>query len=83
VTVRITVRLFASLREKVGHEERGLELPASATAGDAWAVLVQQYPSLGEGGHRVLMALNRRYVGSDAALSEGDELALFPPVSGG
>jgi molybdopterin synthase catalytic subunit/molybdopterin converting factor small subunit len=76
--VWVTVRLFAGLRERAGAAERKLDLPEGATAGDAWAAL-----DLGDEPAGLLYAANRRYVDRGEALSDGDELALIPPVSGG
>jgi molybdopterin converting factor subunit 1 len=76
--MRVTVRLFAGLRERGGVAERELELPDDAQVADAWAEL-----DLGEEPAGLLYAVNRRYVDREHVLGEGDELALIPPVSGG
>jgi molybdopterin synthase catalytic subunit len=76
--VRVTVRLFAGLRERGGVAERELELPADAQVADAWAEL-----GLGDEPAGLLYAVNRRYVDREHVLDDGDELALIPPVSGG
>ena len=81
--MRITVRLFASLREKAGQDVLSLNLDEGATVADAWAQLCTRNETLAACRSHSLIALNRRYVQMNAALSEGDELALFPPVSGG
>ena len=81
--MRVTVRLFASLREKAGQEIVYLDLPEGARVADAWANLCLYEQELQACRDRVLIALNRRYVDADQVLSDGDELALFPPVSGG
>ena len=74
----VSVRLFAALREQAGVRERELDLPAGATVADVWARL-----ELGEEPAGLLYALNREYVQRAAALADGDEVALIPPVSGG
>jgi molybdopterin converting factor subunit 1 len=76
--VRVTVRLFAGLRERAEAAERELELPEGGRVGDVWAEL-----ELGDEPPGLLFAVNRRYVDDDHSLSEGDEVALIPPVSGG
>lgn len=73
------MRFFAALRERVGASERELELTAGARAGDVWAAV----PELGAAPPGILYALNQEYVGAEAELADGDELALIPPVSGG
>jgi MoaE-MoaD fusion protein len=74
--MRVTVKVFAGLRERAGWAER--ELEDVARVGDVWAAL-----DLGEEPAGLLYAVNRDYAGADRALSEGDEVALIPPVSGG
>jgi MoaE-MoaD fusion protein len=76
--VQITVRLFAGLRELVGTGRRELELPHSASVGDVWPAL-----ELGAEPAGLLYAVNRAYAEQETELSEGDEVALIPPVSGG
>jgi MoaE-MoaD fusion protein len=74
--MRVTVKVFAGLRERAGWAER--ELEGVARVGDVWAAL-----DLGEEPAGLLYAVNRDYADADRALSEGDEVALIPPVSGG
>jgi molybdopterin synthase catalytic subunit/molybdopterin converting factor small subunit len=76
--VRITVKLFAGLRERAGESERDLELDAGARVGDVWSPL-----GLGEEPEGLLYAVNKEYAPPDRRLSDGDEVALIPPVSGG
>ena len=72
----ITVRLFAGLRERAGVSR--VELDGVDRVGDVWARL-----DLGDEPGGLLYALNRDYVDRDAAVRDGDEIALIPPVSGG
>jgi MoaE-MoaD fusion protein len=81
--MRVKVRLFASLREAAGRDVVELELAEGATVADAWIGLCTLDEAFGACRHRVLIARNRRYVRADAPLADGDELALFPPLSGG
>ena len=76
--VRISVALFAVLRERAGAREIELDLPDSARASDALAALAGLV-----GDCPVVLAVNRNYADGDTVLSEGDEIALIPPVSGG
>jgi molybdopterin synthase catalytic subunit/molybdopterin converting factor small subunit len=76
--VRIVVKLFAGLRERAGAGERQLELPEGARVADVWTPL-----GLGEEPEGLLYAVNREYAPAERRLSEGDEVALIPPVSGG
>lgn len=81
--MRISVRLFAILKDAAGAGELTLELPAGATAESARQALREQRPALAGHLSRVALAVNRAYVKGDAPLHDGDELALIPPVSGG
>lgn len=81
--MNISVRLFASMREAAGESLIRLELESGARVADAWEALSAQVPGLEKYRGRALAAVNRRYVSTDEQLAEGDELALFPPVSGG
>jgi molybdopterin converting factor subunit 1 len=76
--VRVTVRLFAGLRERAGTGRRELELPAGATVGDVYAAL-----ALGDEPTGLSYAVNQEYAERSAPLSDGDEVALLSPVSGG
>jgi MoaE-MoaD fusion protein len=75
-SVRVTVRLFAGLRERAGTAR--LEIDGVTRVGDVWAKL-----GLGDEPGGLLYAVNREYAGPDDALHDGDEVALIPPVSGG
>jgi molybdopterin synthase catalytic subunit/molybdopterin converting factor small subunit len=77
--VRVTVRLFAGLRELAGTGRRELELADGAVVGDVWAAL--GLPGAEPGG--LLYAVNREYAEAGRALADGDEVGLIPPVSGG
>ena len=80
--MRVTVRLFASLRERLGRVSLEHELAAGATTGDLLRDLRAEFPAL-DGAGRVAIAVNSEYTTVDHALREGDEVALIPPVSGG
>jgi MoaE-MoaD fusion protein len=71
----VHVKLFAGLRERAGWSTREVE---AATVGDVWPEL-----GLGEEPAGLLYAVNREYAERDRELSDGDEVALIPPVSGG
>ena len=72
----MTVKLFAGLRERAGWSSR--ELDGVATVSDVWAAL-----DLGEEPLGLLYAVNKAFAEPDMTLSDGDEVALIPPVSGG
>jgi molybdopterin synthase catalytic subunit len=76
--VKVTVRLFAMLRQRAGSDRLELDLPDDARVRDALAAVEHL-----AGGLTLVMAVNREYAATDQRLHAGDELALIPPVSGG
>ena len=78
--MRVVVRLFAGLRERAGTGEQHVELAEGALAADVWPMLRDR---LGDRPEGLVLAVNRRYAADDTPLSDGDEVALIPPVSGG
>jgi molybdopterin synthase catalytic subunit len=81
--VKIRLKLFAAAKEIVGRREVILDLPEGTTTGQFLQRVVAEYPSLQGLAPSMLMAVNREYVGSGHVLTEDDEVALIPPVSGG
>ena len=81
--IRVHVRLFAMQRELAGMRGLDLELAAGATIEDAWVALVQRFPVLAPGRAAVRFARNGSYAPADTELTDGDEVAMIPPVSGG
>ena len=77
--MRIQVRFFASLRERVGIEVLELSLPEGTTVAQVWSLAVDSQPIPSN----VLAARNMEYVDLSAAVADGDEVAFFPPVTGG
>ena len=73
----IQVKFFASLREKIGISNT--EINDVATAGDAWDIATNN----AERPVNVLVAINLEYARFDSPINEGDEVAFFPPVTGG
>lgn len=74
----ITVRFFASLRDRIGRESVEIEVNGLDCVQDVWKALVKQEPDA-----RVLAAINARHAALDAKIQDGDEIAFFPPVTGG
>lgn len=78
--ISVKVRYFASLREQRGVAEEALELEAGLCLGALWEQLAQRH---GLRQQQVLMALNHVYARPQQELAAGDEVAFFPPVTGG
>lgn len=75
----ITVKYFASLRERLGRAQDEIPADGIATVADAWRIATQgaEFPP------NALMAVNMDYAQLDAHVKDGDEVAFFPPVTGG
>ena len=81
--MQIGVRFFARYREATGRERLDLDLPDGGTVESAWAAVLDRYPDLSRYRPFTLFAVGHEYVEPDHPLQAGDELCLFPPVSGG
>jgi molybdopterin converting factor small subunit len=81
--VRVGVSLFARYREATGRERLEVEIPEDGTVDMAWAAVTARYPVLAEYRPFTLFAIGNEYVAPDHRLRGGDELSVFPPVSGG
>ena len=81
--MRVTVRLFARLRDIAGASELAREVAPGATIGAVWRQLASELPALAEYERSISSAVNADYARMDQALREGDEVAFLPPVSGG
>ena len=81
--MRVTVRLFARLRDIAGASEMARELPAGATIGDLWRQLAGEFPEFASYERSISSAINADYARMDHVIGDGDEIAFLPPVSGG
>lgn len=84
--MRVTVKYFARLKEIYGQAQEDVEVgDGDPTLGDLLEKLAAGNSELGEflKGRPVLLAVNGEYADAENKLAEGDEVALFPPVSGG
>ena len=81
--MRIRVLLFGQLQDIAGRKEDLLDLPAGATVAAVTAHYAQQFPKFQALAPSVACSVNQEYAASSAALKDGDEVGLLPPVSGG
>lgn len=81
--IELEVRLFATLKERAGQPRVRVALTEPAQVADLLAALGERYPPLAPALDSALIAVNREFAFPDSPLAPGDEVALFPPVSGG
>lgn len=81
--MRVTVRLFARLRDLAGAGELVREIDGPATVGTVWQQLVAEQPALRDYEKTMSVAVNADYSKMSATVQDGDEVAFLPPVSGG
>jgi molybdopterin converting factor subunit 1 len=81
--MRVTVRLFARLRDIAGSGDLARDVPTDATVADVWRTLVAEFPEMGSYSTSISSAVNTDYAKMTTRLFENDEVAFLPPVSGG
>ncbi len=81
--MRVTVRLFARLRDVAGTSELAADVAPGATIADVWAGVVARHPDLAPYERSLSAARNLEYTRLTAAVADADEIAFMPPVSGG
>lgn len=82
-TITVRVLFFGAARDAAGREQADLELNSPSNAASAFAQLLNAYPELRRFGNSLLLAVNQEYAEPNREIAGGDELAVFPPVSGG
>lgn len=81
--IQVRVLFFGSARDAAGHTEVNLTLSTPINATQAFAQVLAAYPELQRFGRSLLFAVNQEYAPRELMVKDGDELAIFPPVSGG
>jgi molybdopterin synthase sulfur carrier subunit len=93
--LKITIKVFANLREIIGQEELKIDIASGDTVGNALSKLIKNYPALkeiifnekGEVSRYLNVFINGRNIraakGLDTILKEDDKIILFPPLGGG
>jgi molybdopterin converting factor subunit 1 len=80
--MKIVVKYFAGLRDITGKESEILEIQGITRVSELLSYLMKRYPELKKASD-IIVARNRAFVEEEAEVSENDEIALLPPVSGG
>ncbi|MCB0210908.1 MAG: MoaD family protein [Anaerolineae bacterium] len=81
--MKVSIKLFARLRELVGTGALEHTLADNATISDLIQSLQGEFPKLAEAAPRTIISVNREFADPGTHLADGDEVAFFPPVSGG
>ena len=81
--MRVTIRLFARLRDLAGSGEMVRDVPSPATVETVWSTLTSEMPALRDYERTMSVAVNADYARMSAPVRDGDEVAFLPPVSGG
>ncbi|HEY8225990.1 MAG TPA: molybdenum cofactor biosynthesis protein MoaE [Pyrinomonadaceae bacterium] len=81
--ITVQVLLFGGARDAVGGGVVDLHIDPPATVATAFEILLSKFPDLGRFGKSLLFAVNQEYASKETPIKDKDELAIFPPVSGG
>ncbi len=81
--MKITLRFFGQLRELAKCDETEIELKEATRIGDLVWLVGERFPNMREHLKVVSFAIDNEYAPKDAVLSEGNEVSLLPPISGG
>ena len=81
--ITLRVLFFGAARDAVGRKETSISINSGSNAAQAFEELLSSYPELRSFGKSLLLAVNQEYAEPDREVFDGDELAVFPPVSGG
>ncbi len=81
--MELEIRLFASLKDRAGQDRVTVSVERSATVRELEEAIGRAYPALAEALPSALFAVNKAFAAADTVLEAGDEVAIFPPVSGG
>ena len=81
--MRVTVHVFARLREIAGRSEWSCDVGVRATVADVWRAATAETPALAPFTGAVTCAVNSDFARMDSSIADGDIVAFLPPVSGG
>jgi molybdopterin converting factor subunit 1 len=81
--MRVTVRLFAQLRDAAGLGAWEADMRPGAVVGDVWRAVSARHPEIAPFEQAVSCAVNANFARMTQPIADGDEVAFLPPVSGG
>lgn len=81
--MKFTVQLFATIKDRVGSPQVTLDLNSPATVANLLEQLVEKYPAVAPSLHSMIISVNQEFADRSRGITPRDEIALFPPVSGG
>ena len=81
--MRVTVRLFARLKELAGTDSMTVEVAEPATVAEVWQAATSAVPALVPHSRALSCAVNATFARMSQRISDGDDVAFLPPVSGG
>lgn len=81
--MRVTVQFYAQARERAGRESEQVDISSGANIAALWKGLLERYPGLASLDGGISFVVGRACADRATVLSEGDEVSLLPPVSGG
>lgn len=81
--MKVTIKLFARMREVVGSSTLERDLDGNATVADVKHSLQAEFPNLAQVAPRTIVSVNKEFADDTTPVADGDEVAFFPPVSGG
>jgi molybdopterin converting factor subunit 1 len=81
----VKVKLFAGFREQVKKSQIEIKIEGEATLSKFVDLLIEEYPELGKlfDNGNAIIAVNREVADENTKVKDEDEVAIFPPVSGG
>ena len=81
--MNLNIRLFATLKERAGASQISLEVSEPAIVSDILSALTENHPAIRPSLQSILVSVNQEYAERTQSIHPGDEIAQFPPVSGG
>jgi len=81
--LQINILFFASVRLQIGINSLSMELPDRSTIGFLKTLLIQKFPAIRNTSEKMIISINNEFANDDVEITDGAEIAIFPPVSGG